>query len=123
MKLKPYGWRVYVAPIDLEEDLAMSEYLKNVGFKIKAGMDANDDRRAKVALSSGTLACIGPTAFHKEDWGWDEQKRCPTEFYDPPKVGDKVWFGKYAGKLVLDPEDNIEYMLLNDEDLQSQIEE
>lgn len=117
MKLKPTAWRVYVEPIDLEEDAMMSDYLKSIGLKIKAGLDANDDRRAKVALECGRIARVGPTAFKNKDWGYG------TEDFDPPKVGDKCWFGKYAGKLVLDPEDNIEYMLLNDEDIQSLIEE
>ncbi len=123
MKLRPYGWRVLVEPIDLEADVGMSEYLKDVGFKIKAGLDANDDRRAKVALACGTLKRVGPNAFHKQDWGWDEVRNEPTVWYEPPKIGDKVWFGRHAGKLILDPEDGIEYMSLNDEDIQTQIED
>ncbi len=119
MKLKPTAWRVYVLPIDFEEDAAMSEYMKAINFKIKAGMESTDERRAKVALTMGQIASVGPTAFKNKDWGWSG-----AEFLygDPPKVGDKVWFGKYAGTLVMDPIDKLEYMLLNDEDIQSVIE-
>lgn len=113
MKLKPLGWRVLVKPITLEEEAAVSDFMKAAGFKIKAGLDINDERRAKVALEQGIVVAIGPQAFKNKEW----------DFEVPVKIGDKVWFGKYAGKLVPDPEDNQEYMLLLDEDLQCLIGE
>jgi|ERR1700682_1074353 len=108
MKLTPLGWRVLVKPITLEEEATVSEYMKKAGFTVKAGLDINDERRAKVALEQGVVVAIGPQAFQNKEW----------DFKVPVKVGDKVWFGKYAGKLVPDPEDGVEYMLLLDEDLQ-----
>jgi co-chaperonin GroES (HSP10) len=113
VKIKPLGWRVLVKPITLEEEASVSDHMKKLGFVIKAGADANDDRRAKVALEQGVVVAIGPQAFKNKEW----------DFEVPVKLGDKVWFGKYAGKLVPDPEDGIEYMLLLDEDLQCLIGE
>ncbi len=118
MKIKSLGWRVLVKPVTLEEDSAVPEFLKNSKFVIKAGMDINDERRAKVALEQGVVVDIGPQAFRNKEWGWNAQAEAEGLWIMPIKLGDKVWFGKYAGKLIPDPEDNQEYMLLLDEDLQ-----
>ena len=121
MKLRPLGWRVLVKPITLEEEAALPDFLKNSKFIIKAGIDANADRRAKVALEQGVVVLIGPNAFKNKEWDWTHQKELSGEWKFPVMIGDKVWFGKYAGKLVPDPEDGVEYMLLLDEDLQCHI--
>ena len=118
MKLRPLGWRVLVKPITLEEEAALPDFLKNSKFIIKAGEDANADRRAKVALEQGVVVAIGPNAFKNKEWDWSEEKEKSGEWKFPLKVGDVIWFGKYAGKLIPDPEDKIEYFLLLDEDCQ-----
>ena len=119
MKLRPLGWRVLVKPVTLEEDAAMPEFLKHSKFQIKAGLDINDERRAKVALEQGVIVAIGGNAFRNKEWGYDGS----PDWVPPVSIGMKVWFGKYAGKLVPDPEDGVEYMLLLDEDLQCEIGE
>lgn len=42
---------------------------------------------------------------------------CFDEYEGLPKVGDSVYFAKYAGKWVVDPEDEQKYVILNDEDV------
>jgi|ERR1017187_2187615 co-chaperonin GroES (HSP10) len=121
MSLNPLGWRVLVKPVTLEEDASMPEFLKTSKFLIKSGLDVNDERRAKVALEQGVVVSIGPTAFRDASWGWAKAAEEGGAWQMPVKVGDKVWFGKYAGKLIPDPTDGVEYMLLLDEDLQCQI--
>jgi co-chaperonin GroES (HSP10) len=121
MKIRPLGWRVLVKPVTLEEDSAVSDYMKQAGFKIKAGLDVNDERRAKVALEQGIVVSIGPQAFRNKEWAWTQEREDNGSWLMPVTIGMKVWFGKYAGKLVPDPEDNVEYMLLLDEDLQCEI--
>ncbi len=123
MKIKSLGWRVLVKPITLEEEADVPEFLKNSKFVIKAGSDVNDERRAKVALEQGVVVDIGPQAFRNKEWGWNAQAEQEGLWSMPIKLGDKVWFGKYAGKLIPDPEDKQEYMLLLDEDLQCLIGE
>ena len=58
MKLRPLGWRVLVKPVTLEENEAVPEGLKALKFTIKAGLDINDERRAKVALEQGVVVAF-----------------------------------------------------------------
>ena len=65
-----------------------------------------DKKLERAAQSTGTLVKIGDLAWtgFDKDLQWAE-------------VGDWVLYSKYAGKLVTDPVTNIDYMVLNDEDL------
>lgn len=67
--------------------------------------ETEDKKRAQGGVDQGTVVAIGPTAFR--DFNTD----CPI------KVGDNVAFAKYSGKVVTDPDDEKEYVLLNDEDV------
>jgi co-chaperonin GroES (HSP10) len=74
----------------------------------KAGIiipEHEDKIRAQAGVDTGTIVAVGPTAY--KDFG-----------VDPPiKVGDVVAFARFSGKVVVDPQDNQEYVLLNDEDI------
>src|SRR5476649_2796227 len=85
MKIKPLGWRVLVKPVTLEEDAALPEFLKNSKFLIKAGMDANEDRRAKVAMEQGVVVALGSTAFKDKMWGWTQAKEDSGEWVVPDR--------------------------------------
>lgn len=91
--LEPVLWRILIKPDPVET-------------KTSSGLIiAKDVKREEAATERGTVAAIGSTAFKAYD-------------SDPPfKVGDRVYFAKYAGKIVEDVEENEKYILLNDEDI------
>jgi len=74
----------------------------------KAGIiipEHEDKVRAQAGVDTGTIVSIGPTAY--KDFG----------VTPPIKVGDVVAFARFSGKVVRDPEGDVEYVLLNDEDI------
>jgi co-chaperonin GroES (HSP10) len=65
-----------------------------------------DERtREQAAIDTGTVVAIGDTAFR--DFGAES----------PIKIGDCVVFAKHAGKVIVDPQDDVKYVALNDEDI------
>lgn len=66
---------------------------------------AVDPKKERLAVEKGTVVTVGDTAFSGD---------FKTE--SPPKVGDRVYYAKYAGKLIKDT-DEVEYVMLNDEDV------
>lgn len=71
-----------------------------------------DERQAKAETSSGTIIDIGPSAWLDPLLGgepWCE-------------VGDRVVYSKYSGKFVTDPDDEKEYVVINDDAVQARIE-
>lgn len=77
-----------------------------VETKTKSGIVlAIDEKRESAAAEKGTVITIGSTCF--KDYG---------ESPNILKVGDRVYFAKYAGKKVTD-NDSTEYICLNDEDV------
>jgi co-chaperonin GroES (HSP10) len=72
-----------------------------------------DDRRGIAATEKGWVVDIGPNAYY------------PPEKYGQPwcKVGDKVIYAKYGGKIVTDPDTNEQFLVINDEDVIVGIEE
>ena len=118
MRLKPLNWRVLVEPLP-EDGADVSETLASIGFQIKRGMSEDDIRRAVASDDIGIVAAIGPLAWQRQDL----QGKLPQDKWEPwCKVGDKVIFGRHAGKLKQDPEDGKWYMVINDEDIQAVIE-
>lgn len=71
---------------------------------------AVDPKRERLAVERGEIVSLGDTAFLGE---FKAEVR--------PKPGDKVYYAKYAGKFIKDT-DNIDYVLLNDEDIVAIIE-
>jgi chaperonin GroES len=65
---------------------------------------AVNEKREQAAAETGVVISIGDTAF----------KDFKAEVV--PNIGDKVYFAKYAGKVVKDV-DGTEYTVLNDEDI------
>lgn len=118
--LKPLGWRVLVEPNKGEEGVTVPEELNKLGFEIRQGMDADEIKRSVLSLEMGVIVKIGEFAWMRQDMQGSKE----PAFWRPwAKVGDTVIFSRYAGKLVRDPE-NGEYLLqMNDEDIQSVIED
>ncbi len=74
----------------------------------KAGIiipEHEDKARAQAGVDTGIIVAVGPTAY--KDFGVDP----------PVKVGDEVAFARFSGKVVKDPKDGQDYILLNDEDI------
>jgi co-chaperonin GroES (HSP10) len=63
-----------------------------------------DPKKERLAVETGTVVSVGDTAY-------DEFKAKIR-----PMIGDKVYYAKYAGKIIKDV-DETEYVVLNDEDI------
>jgi co-chaperonin GroES (HSP10) len=99
--LKPLGPRVVVKPDDFDKADPVYEAAK------KAGIVLQRDKREQEAVVKGTVVSIGEMAFH-----------APVGNGTPwVKVGDRVYYAKFAGKHITDPATKEELLLLNDEDL------
>ena len=105
MNVKPCGHRVIVKPDKLHEVQAQSlgSKLKDIGFQIETG---GDKKRIEGGVVTGILVSVGPNAWKGFDDG-----------HPWAKEGDRVYFAKYGGYLIEDPDTKEEYRLLNDEDI------
>lgn len=115
-KYKVPGHRILVKLFAKEDEVAVSDELKNLGFKVahEIGME----QREKVASVRGIVLQIGPTAWKHRDYGW------PSDDWEPwCKVGDTIIFAQYAGKLYQDAKTGDEVFLINDSDVQLVVEE
>jgi co-chaperonin GroES (HSP10) len=101
MTVKAVGFRIIVKPDEIKKETASGIVL------------ALDERAEKGARITGTIVHIGEIA-------WAAYK--PVSMYAGLQVGDKVFFAKYAGKLIIDPTDKAEYVVLNDEDIVAKYE-
>lgn len=94
MKIAPVAWRVIVKPDVIEK-------------KTESGLVlAVDEKLEKGARITGTIVAIGDDVY-------------PNSIV--PKaglhVGDRVYYAKYAGKVILDNNTGDELVILNDEDV------
>jgi co-chaperonin GroES (HSP10) len=98
-KFQPIEYKVLVKPDLVEETDDTIRRFKALGMELPEA----EKQRDKMRQITGTLISVGGKAF--EDFG------------DPsPKVGDKVYFAKYAG-IVLESDENEEYRLMSDKDI------
>ena len=96
---QPVEYKVLIKPDLIDETDPAIKRLKAMGMEIPDSEKARD----KMKQITGTLLAVGGKAF--EDFG------------DPsPKVGDKVYFAKYAG-MVLESDDKTEHRLMSDKDI------
>lgn len=83
--------------------------VKEVEEKSKGGIVlAIDKKLERQAYTQGTVIDIGPDA-------WAAYK--PSQPFAGLKIGDVVFFAKYSGKWIADPETDEEYLIVNDEDI------
>jgi co-chaperonin GroES (HSP10) len=97
MKLEPLGHRVLIDP---EFENSQTDW----GFKLDTTESWD---REKYKTQIGVIVAIGATA-------WKDFKCEPWA-----RVGDKVYYSKYAHKVVHDGDK--EYFIVNDEDIQCRI--
>lgn len=96
--LSPVEYKILILPEEVER-------------KTETGIILTDKvtDREKMAQVRGKLIAVGGNAF--EDW------------QDPiPKVGDSVYYAKYAG-LIVKGKDDVEYRLANDKDITAIVKE
>lgn len=99
--IKAIGFRVIVKPKKVEEVSAGGIIL---------GIDKQLEEQAQVL---GTIIDIGEdvaVAFRPKTPHWGL------------KVGDEVYYAKYAGKWILDPKTGEQVLVLNDEDIVARVE-
>jgi len=96
--LEPCGHRVLIK---------IGSVKKTTGWGFEFITNERDEKLEKLGTARGTIVKIGPTAWKMESLGnknWAE-------------VGDEVYFAKYGGTLLIDPDDGEEYVILNDQDI------
>ena len=104
MKMKAPGHRVLIKP---KEVMKQSEG----GILL-----ALDEREYKANTSEGEVVSIGPTAWMAYDY-WIPMTDKRNPLWEPwCKVGDKVYYAKYAAKWI--EIDGEEFVLVNDQDVQ-----
>ncbi len=120
MRYKTIGHRVLVRPISLEADAKLPEGLAASKFKIVAGLDKNAEHRARSEVQIGIIVSLGPLCWKHPDYGYG----LPEWEGAWPKEGDKVYYGKYSGYFLDDPNDPEEKLyLVNDDDIKMIVED
>lgn len=99
-KYTPTGFRVLIQPDSIEEMDDTYKRAKALGIKIEGSTLTKEQE----AISTATIIDIGPSAWK----GFDDGQAWAN-------VGDRVVIAKFAGKVVYD--NDIEYRLVNDEDI------
>lgn len=100
--LKAVGYKILVKPDDIERE----HEIEGTNLKLQI---VQDERMAKASQVSGILVDVGPYAWKAFD----------KDFTGEPwaKVGDKVYYSKYAGKVITDPDTEEELLIMTDEDI------
>jgi co-chaperonin GroES (HSP10) len=104
MAIEAVGHRVVVKPDPVEK-------------KTKSGLIIQtDERLEKAATVIGTVVSIGPEAFRAFN-----RSAGFKDYFPWVKPGDKVYYAKYAGKFVQDPETQEDFLIVIDEDIVARI--
>lgn len=95
--IKPVGHRVL---IEVEEAMLETDW----GFQVVA-----DKKLEDAAMIEGVVVAAGAQAW----------KAFGPDFTGEPwaKVGDRVYFAPWSGRVIEDPEDGKKYKIMNDEDI------
>lgn len=108
--IRPCGHRIIVkAYKQAEVDEVTKKHLEFYNKLTIAGTETRGD----ASVDKGFVLAIGPTAWQNDSHG----------FTPWCKVGDEIFFAKFAGKIVKDPETDEEVFILNDEDVVAVIKE
>lgn len=115
--LKVKGHRVLVKPDPPKDQFNkhVSKELADKGFEI--ALPKEQELREQVGTSIGTVVAVGSTCWKAYDYN------VPLVIWEPwCKVGDRITFSRYAGKIQEDPVTNEKFMLINDVDVHCVIE-
>lgn len=95
--IRPVGYCVLVKPdYEKEHDLGNGQKL----------VIAQSSRQGIASVDTGTVVAIGPTAWQAYD---DGQAWCA--------VGDRIGYARHGGRIIKDPETDVEYVLIADADV------
>jgi co-chaperonin GroES (HSP10) len=104
------GHRVLIKPDPLKKRVETPETLEEKGFEVV--LPADLERREEAGTQIGTVIQVGNTAFKAFDGN--------DPYWEPwCKVGDRVLFTRYSGKIIEDPVTKEKFMVVNDEDIQA----
>jgi co-chaperonin GroES (HSP10) len=106
LKVRAVGHRVIVKADPVEE-------VSQGGIVL-----AVDKKREEAAAQKGTVVEVGPMAWKSTLYGYG------LEGWEPwVKPGDRIFFARYAGKLIRDMNNGVEtvFFVINDDDVQCQI--
>lgn len=101
MAIKPILHRILVRPDDIMETDKYLKKAKDLGIIVHQ----DEHSREQAAVDKGTVVSFGATVFR--DFNSENML----------KVGDQVVYARYAGKVIVDPVDEVKYVALNDEDV------
>lgn len=93
------GCRILVKPFKIEEHDEFYARAKAAGIDIPEMAS----RKEQTKIDRGTVLSIGP--------------KCHEDYVGTLKTGDIIGYAKFGGKFIEDPEDNVTYLVINDEDV------
>jgi len=106
--MKPVGYRVWIKP-EYENEHSVE------GTDIKLIL-AESDRTGIAAVTVGWVIGVGPTAFMFDREAARTGQRSPLN--EPwCKVGDKVLYSKYGGRVIVDPKTDEKTIVINDQEI------
>lgn len=99
--IEPVGFRVLIKPDDVEE-------------KTESGIVlALDEKLERGATVTGEVVSVGPEAFRSFN-----KAAGFTQYVPWVKSGDRIYYARYAGKWVNDPDTpDVKYLMISDEDV------
>ena len=104
--LRPTEYNVIVAPARVAKTLGASGVLQAPDEYVET---------AEMAMQVGRIVSMSPLAFNYDAWKDNEDQR--------PKVGDIIWYARYAGALIESAFDGQMYRMIKDKDVAAVIEQ
>lgn len=103
--LRPTEYNVIVAPARVSKTLGASGVIQAPDEYVET---------AEMAMQVGRIISMSPLAFNYDQWkDFPDQK---------PKVGDIIWYARYAGALIESAFDGQQYRMVKDKDIAAVIE-
>jgi len=78
-------------------------------FTIEIARPATQEDRERASVTEGFVVAVGPLAYHSYGYTGEEK---------PVKIGDRVQFAKFSGRVLVDPDNpNKRVAVMLDEDI------
>lgn len=103
--LRPTEYNVIVVPARVSSKLGVSGQIHAPDEYVET---------AEMAMQVGRIVSMSPLAFNYDQWQDNEELR--------PKVGDIIWYARYAGALIESAFDGQQYRMIKDKDIAAVIE-